>query len=805
MIQATDPTLLMLVEVDCMGGDPGNGGKGGRGGKPGTPGRGGRGGEGGKAGAGSTSTRTSGDYEITTTVITHDGARGRDGDTGKPGRSKGPGKDGDRGKTAQNGGLLWVVWSDTFVYESNTRYDALVENLSVVPALDDGIFEPNEQITVSNILVRNTGGLTLPHGASAFIPSTKTIKFEPSRFEIPENTLMPSSRYVIPSSFCGRIKDLAPPNQPGRRNLTAEFCTRIELLGRPFENSYLNQTLTVQYPVQLGILSSRENMGRGEIAAINIEVENISRIAYGECEGSGGKVVLHLHLDSRLLPVGVASDDRDMPYKVTYDPKIQDSMYVQLLKIPPKDKVRITIMIQMETRAELFHRCHWQADLYLRGKLIEYNHQTVRVTPTYDAQKTPADALLVTSTVITRKEFVFWQRILELLDISVDFWDTTRYHGLSVDSRTGKAHDNSWQGRYTGRMILYPHCNLKLILGEDIAEHFHGKDYQTRQLQELGSSFVAFMPKSTSGHKGESSMKHLSMANPSIERPGHFYGGRHLFRPSSDAGSPQYIKWEKKFIKKLEKTTPSLSPLLLARQIEIKSVGCCRYSYGSVDIRQVPILKSSKFLEIDGIGGNMVNMSLDDPKLSPTSTDIPLASKYGQVFLATLYGLPVSAKLNLMKETDSQLSDVLFYLPNKGKISRGELAMINLAWEIADELFSGSGEALRMQEFYNDIKDNTGAYSESGSMILRGLRLIKQEAKKRKSRLKNAKVQRAYSAIAEMSKQIRRIFLALGVDGSKLESMLSLDHLQDPSRVHRCHQHFLKEDRWNLIELESLR
>ena len=802
VIQATDPTLLMLVEVDCMSGEPGNGGNPGTGGNPGRPGSGGKGGEGGKAGAGSSSTRTSGNVEITTTAVTHDGAPGRDGDTGTPGRSKGPGKDGDKGKTAQNGGFLWVVWSDTFVYESNTRYDAFVEKLSVLPALDDGIFEPNERITVSNILVRNTGGLTLPHGATAFIPPSKTIKFEPSRYEIPDNVLKPSQRYVIPSSFHGRINDLPPPNQPGHKNLTAEFCTRIELLGRPFEKSYLKQKLTVQYPVQLGSLSCRENMGRGEISAIKIEVENISRVAYGSCKGSGGKVVLHMHFDSRLLPVGVADvGQTDIPYEVTYDPSIQDSMYIELLEIPPKDKICVTLMIQMESRAELFHRCHWQADLYLRGKLIEYNHQVIRVTPTYDAQKPPADALLVTSTVITRKEFVFWQHILELLDISVDFWDTTRYHGLSVDSRTEKPHDNSWRGRYAGKMILYPHCNLKLLQGEDIAEHFHGKDYRASNLQELGSSFVAFMPKSTSGHKGESTMKHLSMANPSIEQPGHPYGGRHLFRPSSDADPPAYVKWEKQFVKKLEKTTPSQSPLLLERQVDIKAVGCCRYSYGCIDIRQVPILKSSKFLEIDGMGGNMVNMSLDDAKLSPTSTDIPLASKYGQVFLATLYGLPISAKLNLMKKPDLQSSDVSFCLPNKSTISRSELAMINLAWEVADELFSGSGQALRMQEFYKDVKDNTGIYQESGCIILRGLRLIKQEAKKRKKRLNNLKVRQGYRAIADMSKQIRRILIALGVDGSKLDNMLSLDYLQDPSRVHRCHQHFLKEDRWNLLEI----
>ena len=772
VIQATDAALLMLVEVDCSSGKPGDGGKGGQGGRAGKPGRGGRGGEG-----------------------------GRDGNRGKPGKSKGSGSNGSRGKTARNGGLLWVVWSDIHVYESNTRYDVLVENLTVLPALNGGIFEPNERITVCGVLVRNTGGLTLPPGATVFIPSTESVKFEPCRFEIPNDALKPSQRYVIPFEFEGRIYDIPPPNKPGRGNYTAEFCTRVELLGRPFEKSFLRQKLNVRYPVQLGSPCNRDNMGRGEITTLMVVVNNISGLPYGSCKHSGGKVVLHLHFDSRLLPVGVASDGTKVPYEVTYDPRIQDSMYVELFEIPPGDKVCVSVVVQMESRAELFHRCHWQVDLYLRGKLIEYNQQCVRVTPAYDVQKPPADLLLITSTVITRREFVFWQHVLELLDISVDFWDTTRYHGLSVDSRTGKPHEHSWRGRYTRRMILYPHCNLNLLHGEDIAEHFHGKKFRDGNLQELGSSFVAFMPKLTSGHTRESTMRHLSMANPAIEQPGKPYGGRHLFKPSAHADTPAYIRWEREFIKKLEKENPAQSQLLLARQVNVTSVGCCNYTYGSVDIRQVPILKSSKFLEVDGMGGNMANMSFDDAKLSPTSTNIPLASKYGQVFLSTLYGLPVYAKLNLMKKHDPQASDVLFYLPNKSVMSRAELAMITLAWEIADELFSSSGRALRMQELYNDIKDHVDAYLKCGRVILRGLRLIKEETKKRKSRLSTSEVKQAYRTIKDSCKQVRSTLEGRGVESSKLENMLSLDFLQDQSRVHRCHQHFMGENRWNLIDI----
>ena len=75
--------------------------------------------------------------------------------------------------------------------------------------------------------------------------------------------------------------------------------------------------------------------------------------------------------------------------------------------------------------------------------------------------------------------------------------------------------------------------------------------------------------------------------------------------------------------------------------------------------------------------------------------------------------------------------------------------MITLAWEVADEVFSCSGEALRMREIHSDIQANPDAYVNIGSTVLRSLRLIKKETNKRKSRMTNSKV---LQAIAESSK-----------------------------------------------------
>lgn len=341
---------------------------------------------------------------------------------------------------------------------------------------------------------------------------------------------------------------------------------------------------------------------------------------------------MHLHFDSRITPTAA---DPAARYVVTCDPNFRDSAFVELSEIPPKKEVTVTIRVHMANCAELFDHCIWKADLRLRDKLIEYSQKSIRVTPTYNPQKVPADVLLITNGALTRKEFVFWKSTFAVLDASFDIWDTDVNCGLSSHSRTGMRHKTSWHGRYIGKMILYPHCNLQLLTGVDIAQHFNGDD----ELKELGSSMIVFIPQSKSGQQNEGAMlKHLAVVSTKLEISENAYSGKHLLEP--DKWPPPYKKWEKKFFKDLEQKNLTQAPLLLARQVNITSIGFLRYSNGYIDVRYMPILKSSKFLQIDGVG------ELDENCLSPFSTHIDLGTKFGQAILAVLHGITTRAKLD---------------------------------------------------------------------------------------------------------------------------------------------------------------
>ena len=812
VLRSQDPRLFMLVEADCRNGVPGNKGSGGWGGKGGSGGSGGNGGAGGMGGMGGTYETSDGGRGFYPPGFA--GRNGRGGSSGDNGRKGSSGQNGVNGQAANIGGILWVVSSPDggVLYESPTRYDCHVTGFHTASAVDDGIFEPNERVIITELTMTNDSSMNLPSGAIALIPPTKTIKFEPIRYTLPE--IPRGSTYTVPISFYGRIFDQPPPNKPGPFVSKAEFIPRVELLGRPFERSFLKKTLVVQYPVKIAFMRCPESLGRGEVAIIEIGIENISQMPYGSCPGSGGKVVLQVHFDQRLLPLAAANVGLSLvPYTVTYDPSIQDSLYVQIHEIPPKGTVVVQLAVQMEGRAELFDRCLWQADVYLRDKFIEYNHQMIRVSPFYTPTDPPADLLMITGSNISRREFVFWQKILESLNAKVDFWDIDRYNGLSVDATTNARHEISWEGRYSSRMILYPHADLAKLHGIDIARHFHGYHYREDSAIDLDSSMLLFLASSSGKKPNESRhddrgdqcvVRHLSLVDESIDLGLNGYTGLHISHPG-DSDKP-YHSQEKKLLKKFEKEEPRRSCSIIERCVDVHKVGFLRYKYGSVDIRHCPIHRSCKFLAVDGCGGSKVSMSQDDKFLDPNLAEFPLASHFGQVYLATLYCLPLKCKLELLQplpEEAGQLAslNLIFHLPNGGSINKIELIVICISHEIADEVLNCSGETKRIEVVMETISNNIESFSSSSTEILRGMELIKRELKLRKKHLNNSQLKRACQQIERNCNQITTI-LSGAKKSSGLPWLPRFAQLVDSARFHFPHQYTYKDKYYDLTGQE---
>ena len=465
-------------------------------------------------------------------------------------------------------------------------------------------------------------------------------------------------------------------------------------------------------------------------------------------------------------------------------------MYVKIKKIPPKRILCIEVAIQIASNAYLSKECAIQVDLYYKKKLIRYRQEVIQPSfqPSYDPQAPPADVLLVISKDFTTTEFQFWEHIFDLLGVSADYWDIHKHNGFSVDLKTGVRHKDSWIGRYSGKLVLYPHGVLKLLHAKDIAIHFHGEDISTTQLQDLGSSMVVFGAKKITYQEKKNLVKQLALTTPKITLPIPDIHRSHLCQPSTAIVQREFTAWESSCIKGAENEAPSQSPVVLKKEVGARSVGFCQYSYGSLDIHRVPLLRSSHFLHISK-ASDIIAMAVTGFK--PKATKIFLTTCHGQVLLGTLFGIPMSAKLKLLK---SKGKSYTFCIPNKLTLSCNELALIAISWDIAEELYSFSGDCIRAKQLYEDIRDNSSAYTEKTHIISAGVRRIFWDVKKHAAKIESTATTAAVQVINTFLKKISNI-ISTDFESPELPSMEIL--LCQPF-LYRCHQHLVDAGEWDL-------
>ena len=746
VVRAADPRLLMLVEINCDSGRPGEGGRGGSGG---------RGGKMGYGGAGSSDDPSSPDA--------YSGLQGKPGMSGSNGED---GIGGELGFTHGTGNLQWVITSKDGEVElsSTTRFEAEVLSMHVSSCPEGGVFEPHQHIQVTDVVVVNSGGLPLPAGAKVSIPSTDLIRFEPTTYVLPQ--LEPAEQFVIPVTFRGQLADEPSPNVPGPLTRTCRFAPRVDLLGRPFEKSRLEQTFTVQYPIRLAYALAKKNMGQGEVTTLEVGIENTSSVPYGACRNSGGSVLIHVLLDSNLRPLGLApssdstsSPSRNGAFAASYDPNHSNSVFILVKHLKPGTTLTVPIVVQMEREADLNDTCKWQTEVYLRGKLIEYSSAQVRVTPEYNSGDSPlrlADVLLIKTDRLNDEEMQFWQKIFELLGVTVDYWDPSGVNSDVQDSNTDSSSPlfPPFLQEYNGKLVVFPHCELAKLTTKEIITHFknngpHNKSRDSSMLLFLDTPAPASLEEYIQHNKGNKNvLRHLCRNEEHIDLPAELYSGCHLVSPGTVLPSDWTLKKAQKgILKKLQQETLSQAPVMVGQSSVIRRQGMT-YSYGKLDVKRCPLSRTSNFQCVDGAASQMIQMGADDPYLTFNSTDVPLASNFGQVFLATLAGLPLQLKLNLLRQSLDASSPlfVQFCLPNGATLTKKHLAAVCLANDIADQVMADSSDLTSMHTLVHHMQDVCSSTNADTTIFTQLLDLIKREANQRQSQL-GSQVSRAVKGL----------------------------------------------------------
>ena len=246
----------------------------------------------------------------------------------------------------------------------------------------------------------------------------------------------------------------------------------------------------------------------------------------------------------------------------------------------------------------------------------------------------------------------------------------------------------------------------------------------------------------------------------------------------------------------------------MGRKKVLQSTGTFHYSYGSLDVRLCPLLYSCNFQCVDGTEGNITaRMGADDPFVTSTSTDVPLASNFGQVFLTTLCGIPLYCKANLLTNNKTNLSSnsLTFHLPNGFCLTVPELAVICTASEVADEVLNCTGSTTRMSSLVEEIQKHqpisspykTSISHENNTLILQLVDLIKREVAERRKRIVvNSK------NVSKAAREIQNLCIALTeltvhAPHSPVSPLPSLQVLQDNSRVLRTHQNSVTKQHYH--------
>ncbi|KAI6650669.1 hypothetical protein LOD99_7720 [Oopsacas minuta] len=674
IVHSSDPKLLHLVEVAVNAGEPGKGGHSGFGGDGGDGGSGGHGGSGGFGGSGNPSGSSG-----------FSGSRGSSGFPGYQGQNGPPGNNGAKGR---DGSLLFVLLSldgQTVIEQSGYRYHVKVDaqSLNVRSAVDDGIFEPNEQITIDKLTLQNIGCMTLPEGAIVSMVSTSTVKFHPTTVTLP--ILPPQQTMAITQEYVGRVFDVPPPNSEGPYLGEAFFETRVDLLGRPFDSAKTIHRLIVQYPVKVDNIGIPENMCRGEQASIHITLTNISTIHYGNYPQSGGEIALRVHFDKRLLPFAIVTEDSSCPYRIHYDPNVPNSFYVDVIQIQSASKITVTFNVALSNTAELFDRCPVQVDLILRGKLIEYRQHFIRVIPFYIPSHPPADILFVTDKSISRKEFVLWQRLFELLGVQVDFWDRDRFDGFSSKGATGSRHEVSWIGRHSGSLILFPNSPFQYFDPIDVVTHLKDNSRVGVDANSVSNDssvlFIDSLPSEVTS-LNEIMKKYLRcicLQAPKITLEGKDYRGNHMMGPDPDDFKDKQIE----IIKNIEMESPVCRHYISNVEHNPRRLKFLSFTYGTLDIHRFPIEPTSKFMIVTR---SVNRFTLDDQHLSVGQKEIPLGSDWGQTLLYILYGLPCYIKFSILQGNRDEEISTTFVTPSGTIIELIELVHLSLTKEIIAEV-----------------------------------------------------------------------------------------------------------------------
>jgi len=464
--------LLMLVShaVDA-----------GKGGALGTNGSGGYGGSGGDGGDSyrwtTTETYTDSDGNSRTRSRSHYNPGGSDGPPGSSGR---PGNASLRaGAPGGRGRFTIHLKHQDQIAQYPARYDLRLVSFTHRSKNHDGIYEPQEEVLVEKIAVKNVGGMPTPGHCDV------ELRLRPAGWVLPQDVSLTVPRRLAPGqthvfedeALVFRIGDFLPegPDAPLARPETVRHRADLPLVARGFgdyEGTVSDEqgVFVIRFPVESGGLESLHSLPPGQAARMRFEISNVSGQAFGRQSPCKRRIRFRLQgWDSELgdaHAVLLGPNDARL--------SIDDGYVVEIDLLGPGESRGFEVTLGMKKDAPVYESVRLLLTLELgliehpdRLRPIQYRSFQTRVAQRY-RHDPDADLLLVVHHRTTREELMSWRALADELGFTFCVWDLSLERGLPLHR---PIEGQSLTEAFAGKTVIVLDDVIETPIGNAAAHH----------------------------------------------------------------------------------------------------------------------------------------------------------------------------------------------------------------------------------------------------------------------------------------------------------------------------------------------
>ncbi|MHB0959579.1 MAG: DUF7932 domain-containing protein [Pirellulaceae bacterium] len=469
-VEESDTDLLMLIQPHVNGG---------AGGEPGANGAGGAGGPGGEGGSAYTWTTSSVEY--------HTDAQGRrqprtvSHHHRNPGGSDGPqgqrGRDGTArlapGAPGADGLFRILVHEHGQVREYAERYE--IEIVGYALELEDHFAEPTSRVVVSDVRVKNRGGMPTPATHSP------GVQLAPGSWVVPDAIVLSLSHAVDPGmeyafegktlTACVPELDTVPVGDPLRVLARINPLAIQSRVNRTFANRHPRQEFWVAFPGELESVVSLESQTPGRAAWLVVQVVNRSRYDLGRDSATGRFLGIRIELRNQEMAEHVMHLDlqgQQISWSTGYHEEIRHlaagatttirTILGVLPGAPGYTRAEVYVTLELGQR----HAPDQPRDRHQRD-------YPLRIAQAYEFDPT-ADLLLVTNHGTTTAELEAWKDAAAALRQTINVWDISLNDSLSLSDRL--AHGQSLLRDLHGKTIILSNAPFQTAVGTRFGDQF---------------------------------------------------------------------------------------------------------------------------------------------------------------------------------------------------------------------------------------------------------------------------------------------------------------------------------------------